>query len=194
MKSTNNYAILDLALRYRETFLFNQWRMGMNSIEKGQTDNWTITPKRIEALKAAAPPARQRDGLGGRPPAGAGRNTVRRCAAGAGGPAEGAPQWPMPRRQKHRPEMRRQAGAAEEAPQWPMPRRQTRSPGDVRRREQEMAEGAAPVCPLDFMPPSCTIRSFATPEGTSVPPTSPISGTATKFVNALLEDGYHDQS
>ncbi|HWD99957.1 MAG TPA: hypothetical protein VG345_13000, partial [Bryobacteraceae bacterium] len=51
---TNNYAILDLASRYRETFLYDIYRMGMNSIDKGSRDNWTITPKRIEALKAAA--------------------------------------------------------------------------------------------------------------------------------------------
>src|SRR5579872_5767590 len=51
---TNNRAILDLASRYRETFLFNIWRMGMNSIEKGNKDYWTITPKRIDALNAAA--------------------------------------------------------------------------------------------------------------------------------------------
>ncbi|HVW85284.1 MAG TPA: M14 metallopeptidase family protein, partial [Bryobacteraceae bacterium] len=65
---TNNYAILDLASRYRETFLFNSWRMGMNSIERGSRDNWTITPKRIEALKAAAPEAA--GGRGGSVPAG----------------------------------------------------------------------------------------------------------------------------
>jgi len=51
---TNNRAILDLASRYRETFLFNIWRMGTNSIEKGSKDYWTITPKRIDALNAAA--------------------------------------------------------------------------------------------------------------------------------------------
>jgi len=51
---SNNRAILDLASRYRETFLFNIWRMGMNSIEKGGKDYWTITPKRIAALEAAA--------------------------------------------------------------------------------------------------------------------------------------------
>ncbi len=51
---TNNYALLDLASRYREKFLFNIWRMGMNSIEKGNKDYWTITPKRIDALNAAA--------------------------------------------------------------------------------------------------------------------------------------------
>lgn len=51
---SNNRAILDVASRYRETFLFNIWRMGMNSIEKGSRDHWTVTPKRIAALKAAA--------------------------------------------------------------------------------------------------------------------------------------------
>jgi hypothetical protein len=51
---TNNRAILDLASRYRETWLFNIWRMGMNSIEKGNKDYWTVTPKRIKALEEAA--------------------------------------------------------------------------------------------------------------------------------------------
>jgi hypothetical protein len=50
---TNNWAVLDVASRYKETFLFNAWRMGMNSIEKGNKDSWTITPKRIQALEAA---------------------------------------------------------------------------------------------------------------------------------------------
>ena len=69
---TNNRAILDLASRYRETFLFNIWRMGMNSIERGSRDNWTITPKRIETLKAAgaqapAAPGGRRGGGGAAP-------------------------------------------------------------------------------------------------------------------------------
>src|SRR5579872_6416609 len=51
---TNNRAILDLASRYRETFLYDIYRMGKNSIEKGSKDYWTITPKRIDALNAAA--------------------------------------------------------------------------------------------------------------------------------------------
>ncbi|HYW43882.1 MAG TPA: M14 metallopeptidase family protein [Bryobacteraceae bacterium] len=51
---TNNRAILDLASRYREVFLYNIYRMGMNSIEKGSKDYWTVTPKRIAALEAAA--------------------------------------------------------------------------------------------------------------------------------------------
>src|ERR1051326_2839965 len=71
----NNRAILDLASRYRETFLFNIWRMGMNSIERGSRDNWTITPKRIAALESAAAsnPAAIVAGRGGRGGSGGGR-------------------------------------------------------------------------------------------------------------------------
>jgi hypothetical protein len=51
---TANWAVLDVASRYRETFLFNIWRMGMNSIERGKRDNWTISGKDIERLQQAA--------------------------------------------------------------------------------------------------------------------------------------------
>ncbi|MGA3206013.1 MAG: M14 family metallopeptidase, partial [Bryobacteraceae bacterium] len=66
---TNNRAMLDLASRYRETWLYNIYQMGRNSIEKGSKDTWTITPKRIAALEAAAAaeaPAGGRGGRGGR--------------------------------------------------------------------------------------------------------------------------------
>ena len=70
---TNNRAILDLASRYRETFLYNIYLMGKNSIEKGNHDNWTVTPKRIAALEAAAAaPAAGRGGRGAAAPAGPG--------------------------------------------------------------------------------------------------------------------------
>ncbi len=49
-----NRAVLDYASRNRERLLFNIWRMGENSIERGSQDSWTVTPKRIEALEAAA--------------------------------------------------------------------------------------------------------------------------------------------
>ncbi len=51
---TNNRAILDYASREREHLLYDTYRMGKNSIERGSEDSWTITPKRIEALDAAA--------------------------------------------------------------------------------------------------------------------------------------------
>src|SRR4051794_24861712 len=67
---SNNYAILDLASRNRETLLFQSWRMGMNSIERGSHDSWTVTPKRIEALRAAGPRPAGGRGIAGDAPAG----------------------------------------------------------------------------------------------------------------------------
>src|SRR5215467_3022145 len=49
-----NRAVLDLASRYRETLLYDSYVMGRNSIENGSRDHWTITPKRIEALRATS--------------------------------------------------------------------------------------------------------------------------------------------
>ena len=50
---TNNYAVLDIASKRKEDFLFNMSKMAKNAIEKGSRDNWTIHPKRIDAAKAA---------------------------------------------------------------------------------------------------------------------------------------------
>jgi len=47
-------AILDLASRNKDLFLFRMWRMGMNSIERGSKDYWTLQPSWIEDAKAAA--------------------------------------------------------------------------------------------------------------------------------------------
>jgi hypothetical protein len=67
---SNNRAILDYASRNRETLLYNFWLMGHNAIEAGSHDHWTVTPKRIAALEAAASampgPAGGRGGRGGR--------------------------------------------------------------------------------------------------------------------------------
>jgi hypothetical protein len=46
-------AILDLAAKLREDFLFRIYRMGKNSIERGSEDYWTLTPKRIVELDTA---------------------------------------------------------------------------------------------------------------------------------------------
>src|SRR3954453_2205863 len=84
---TNNRAMTDLASRYKEVFLFNIWRMGMNSIERGNRDSWTVTPKRITALEAAASaaPLTTPTGAGGR-----GGRGGRGGAAAAGGDAPAA--------------------------------------------------------------------------------------------------------
>ena len=51
---SNNRAVLDYASRNRETLLHDSYVMGKHSIQNGSQDHWTITPQRIEALKAAA--------------------------------------------------------------------------------------------------------------------------------------------
>jgi hypothetical protein len=51
---TNNRAVTDYASRNRETLLYNLYLMGHRSIQNGSEDHWTITPDRIEALKASA--------------------------------------------------------------------------------------------------------------------------------------------
>jgi hypothetical protein len=51
---TANRAVLDAASRYRETLLFNIYRMGKNSIQRGSQDSWTFSPRRIAGLRASA--------------------------------------------------------------------------------------------------------------------------------------------
>ncbi|SFS11175.1 Zinc carboxypeptidase [Granulicella pectinivorans] len=73
---TANRAILDYASRNREQLLYDIYRMGKNSIERGQRDSWTVSPKRIAAVEAAAvdPERAARPGRAGAPAEG-GRET-----------------------------------------------------------------------------------------------------------------------
>lgn len=74
---TANYAILDLASRFRETFLYRIYRMGADAIQWGSEDHWTFTPHMVDRVQASMPqPA------GG---AGAGRGGGRGGRGGAGG-------------------------------------------------------------------------------------------------------------
>ena len=50
---TANYAVLDIAARNRENFLYNIYRMGRNSIERGSRDSWSPSPRRVIAAQAA---------------------------------------------------------------------------------------------------------------------------------------------
>src|SRR3954467_3236157 len=50
---TANYAGLDFAQRYRENLLFNIYQAGKNSIARGNTDNWTVFPRRVQEVKDA---------------------------------------------------------------------------------------------------------------------------------------------
>ncbi|MDR0866234.1 MAG: hypothetical protein LBO74_15075 [Candidatus Symbiothrix sp.] len=46
-------AILDIAAKLREDFLYRIYLAGKNSIERGNQDYWTLTPKRIAELETA---------------------------------------------------------------------------------------------------------------------------------------------
>ena len=50
---TANWAVLDYAARNRDHLLFNIWRMGMNSIERGSEDTWTVLPFETEDAATA---------------------------------------------------------------------------------------------------------------------------------------------
>jgi len=56
---TANRAVLDVASKYREDFLYNIYRMGRNSIERGGRDTWTMSPHRIADLQALVAKERQ---------------------------------------------------------------------------------------------------------------------------------------
>jgi hypothetical protein len=83
---TANRAVLDVASKHREDFLFNIYRMGKNSIERGSRDNWTIHPKVLAEVQAAiakdAPPEgtgrRAGDAAGGDGDTGGGGGAGRR--------------------------------------------------------------------------------------------------------------------
>jgi len=65
---TANRAILDLAARNRENFLYNIYVMGRNGIERGSRDSWTITAHAVERANqayAAHQPAGRGDTRGG---------------------------------------------------------------------------------------------------------------------------------
>ena len=62
---TANYAVFDIASRNRENFLYNIYQMGKNSIERGNRDSWTPTPRRVIAAETRQ--RRSRPGCGDAP-------------------------------------------------------------------------------------------------------------------------------
>ena len=61
---TANRAVIDVASKNREDFLFNIYRMGKNSIERGSRDNWTAYPGRVAEVQAAIDRDRRQSGEG----------------------------------------------------------------------------------------------------------------------------------
>jgi len=74
---TANRAVLDVASRARENLLYNIYRMGRNSIERGSRDSWTASPSDIDRVKAAIAKDRaDADNTEGRSTGGAGAGAV----------------------------------------------------------------------------------------------------------------------
>lgn len=48
-----NYAVMKYAARHTDEMLFNMYRMGRNSIEKGSRNTWSHSPSKVEAITAA---------------------------------------------------------------------------------------------------------------------------------------------
>ena len=48
-----NYGILDYASRFGDQLLYNIYVMGRNAIQKGNQDNWTLSPRHTAAINAA---------------------------------------------------------------------------------------------------------------------------------------------
>src|SRR5262249_3641868 len=84
---SNNYAVLDIASKRKEDFLFNMYKMGKTAIEKSSRDNWTVHAKRIEAAKAAIEAQRAAQAKAESPVGG--RNGGGRAEPAAGGNAGG---------------------------------------------------------------------------------------------------------
>lgn len=74
---TANRAVLDVASRNKEHFLFNIYKMGKDAIEKGSKDAWTMYPRRLQAVKDEIAKTAKADSTDARMvPGGLTRNTV----------------------------------------------------------------------------------------------------------------------
>ena len=95
---TANRAVVDVASKNREDFLFNIYQMGRNSIERGNRDTWTVSPKRLAEVQETIDRERRQSGAGGDGPgAGGGRG-----GGGRGGGAASLKHYEMLRK----PELR----------------------------------------------------------------------------------------
>jgi hypothetical protein len=82
---TANYAVFDVASRNKDHLLYDIYRMGKNSIERGTRDTWTTTPRRIAAAQAALAARGGRGGRGGTADATPASDEAPASGGGAGG-------------------------------------------------------------------------------------------------------------
>ena len=201
---TNNRAVLDYASREKEHLLYDTYLMGKNSIARGSKDSWTVTPKRIDALEAAAaalPPAKSAAPQPGAVPArtdahpatatSATATLPAPTAASTTAPAQGAAGPPVPG-----------AGTTQSSPGGggdATPGMATRPPASpaVAAPGSPLpgGNGGGPAGPGNSPVPSTLYNTvlhdpaLRDPRGYILPSDQPDFPTATKFVNALIKSG-----
>src|SRR5437868_13866445 len=86
---TASCAVLDLASRYKDQFLYNIYKMGSNQIERGSHDHWTISNEDMARMQTAmaGPAPAENAGQGGRGGRGGGRGAGAPAATQAAAPA-----------------------------------------------------------------------------------------------------------
>jgi hypothetical protein len=65
-----NYSVLDYASRNRDQLLYNMYKMGKNSIDRGSRDYWALSPKRIAEINQMHQAEQQRNAANATPGAG----------------------------------------------------------------------------------------------------------------------------
>ncbi len=166
--------LLDYASRNRETLLFNIWRMGRNSIDRGSRDSWTITPKRIDALNAAAKALGAETG-------GARSNRGARGAGGANATATAATSGAVATNESATP-----AGA-------PIAAAGADAGGDAPAGEGAGGEGGfrGRGLPIELYEKVLHDPAFRDPRGYIISAEQDDFPTAVKFVNVLLKGGVY---
>ena len=62
-----NYGVLMYAMRHKDELLYNIYKMGRNSIERGEKDTWTLSPKRSAEINKIYQASQQTATAGRRP-------------------------------------------------------------------------------------------------------------------------------
>ena len=82
---TADLAILDVASKHREDFLYRRYLMGRNAVERGSRDSWTVVPGTVAAVQAAVEKDRAEARAAGGGTAAGGQAAEERGGYGRGG-------------------------------------------------------------------------------------------------------------
>jgi hypothetical protein len=168
-----NYAVLDYAVRYRDELLFNIYKMGRNSIQRGSEDHWTLSPKRIDEINrlyAASTPTT---------PGGRGRGNAARTNPRANPRNDSASRSSTDSsfRRSTDSGFRRSSDTA------------SRRPADTAATETAGEREGQTLVPTRFFDSVLRNPAYRDARGYILPSDQPDFPTATRFINALIGDG-----